>query len=331
MPENHPMRTVIQIGLTALLLSLSAAVGQQPPARISYLPHWLPQAQFAGFYMAEDLGLYRQHGLEVAIQRGGPTMPPLNHLIDDKTDFTSLFLFQGVEAAGNGRAVVNIAQLGQRAALMLVAKKSTGIEKPADMQGMYLGVWQGFELLPLAFFKKYDLHMHLIIAASPVNLFLREGIAVTTAMWYNEYHTLLTSGLDADELITFDFAEHGLNLPEDGIYCLTSTWEKKPDVCAAFAAAVLEGWQAAFAQPDQAMEAVKRRMLEAHVAYSPAHQHWMLMRMQDLMLAKGKDYPLGELARADYDLAVQILKEGKAIRVAPGFSDFYKGKFHAAK
>jgi len=325
------MRSVIQTGLLSLLLAMTAASGQQPAAQISYLPHWLPQAQFAGFYMAEDLGIFHAHGLDVIIQRGGPTMPPLNRLLEKKADFTGLFLFQGVAAAGNGRSVVNIAQLGQRAALMLVAKKSTGIEKPSDMQGMYLGVWQGFELLPLAFFKKYDLRMHLIVAASPVNLFLREGVAVTTAMWYNEYHTLLTSGLDANGLATFNFAEHGLNLPEDGIYCLAETREKRPEVCAAFTAAVLEGWQAAFARPDQAMEAVKRRMLEAHVAYSPAHQRWMLLRMQDLMQAKGKDYPLGALARSDYELAVQILREGQAIRMAPDFSSFYRGTIDAGK
>ncbi len=318
-------------GIIVSLLLVASASGHRPLTKVSYLPHWSPQAQFAGIYMAEDQDIFRQHGLDVTVLRGGPQAPPLSALLNGEVDFTSVFLFQGVEAAGCGRPLVNIAQISQRAALMLVAKKTTGIEKPRDMAGMYLGVWQGFEILPLAFFKKYDLRMHLISAASPINLFLQEGIAVTTAMWYNEYHTLLTSGLDEDELVTFNFAELGLDLPEDGIYCLASTQEKMPDVCSAFVAAVLQGWQAAFAQPEMAIESVRRRMIAAHVPYSPAHQHWMLKCMQDLILPSQKSYKLGTLKETDYMLTANMLLETNAITAVPLFSAFYKGIPNAEK
>ncbi|MBN2355358.1 ABC transporter substrate-binding protein [candidate division KSB1 bacterium] len=315
-----------------IALFLTAPVTGQPPLKkISFLPHWLPQAQFAGIYMAEDLNIFRQHGLEVTIQRGGPNEPPLPALMKGKVDLTSVFLFQGLEAAGRGKPLVNIAQIGQRAALMLVAKKTTGIEEPRDMAGMYLGVWQGFELLPLAFFKKYTIRMHLISAASPINLFLREGIAVTTAMRYNEYHTILASGLNADELVTFNFSDLGLDFPEDGLYCLADTYESRPDVCEAFTAAVLQGWRAAFAQPDRAIESVRRRMLAAHVPYSPAHQYWMLKRMQDIILPQEGNHTMGALKESDFLSVGNMLIETGAITTVPPFSAFYKGKKHAEK
>jgi len=40
-----------------------------------------------------------------------------------------------------GTRVVNIAQIMQRSALMLVAKKSSGIRTPQDMNGKKVGLW----------------------------------------------------------------------------------------------------------------------------------------------------------------------------------------------
>jgi NitT/TauT family transport system substrate-binding protein len=34
---------------------------------------WLPQAQFAGYYVAAAKGYYKEAGLDVTIKPGGPT------------------------------------------------------------------------------------------------------------------------------------------------------------------------------------------------------------------------------------------------------------------
>jgi NitT/TauT family transport system substrate-binding protein len=69
--------------------------------------------------------------------------------------------------------------------------------------------------------RKYDLTVQVVPQSFSVNLFLRDGVDVASAMWYNEYHTILNCGIDPDELTTFFFHEHGLNFPENGIYCAT--------------------------------------------------------------------------------------------------------------
>ena len=55
-----------------------------------------------------------------------------------------------------------------------------------------------------------------------------------SAMWYNEYHTILNSGLNADDLTLFFFSRLGLNFPEDGIYCMEETLREDPELCEAF-------------------------------------------------------------------------------------------------
>ena len=54
------------------------------------------------------------------------------------------------------------------------------------------------------------------------------------AMWYNQYHTILNSGLNADDLTLFFFSKLGLNFPEDGIYCMEETLRKDPELSEAF-------------------------------------------------------------------------------------------------
>ena len=46
------------------------------PSSIAFIPQWVPQAQWAGYYVAADKGFYRQKGLEVRILEGGPGTPP---------------------------------------------------------------------------------------------------------------------------------------------------------------------------------------------------------------------------------------------------------------
>jgi NitT/TauT family transport system substrate-binding protein len=50
-------------------------------------------------------------------------------------------------------------------------------------------------------------------------------------MWYNEYHTIINSGYDPEELNTFFFADYGLNFPEDGIYCSGELYRNNPEIC----------------------------------------------------------------------------------------------------
>ena len=112
---------------------------------------------------------------------------------------------------------------------MLVAKKSSGIQTPKDIQGKKVGLWEGdFRIQPQSFFQRHNLAVRIIPQSTTLNLFLRGGVDVASAMWYNEYHMLLATGLDADELTIFFLADHDLNFPEDGIYCMEDTFKNHP-------------------------------------------------------------------------------------------------------
>ena len=290
--------------------------------KVTFIPQWQPQAQFAGYYVAADKGIYEKYGLDVTILRGGPEYPSLELLAEGRADFATLFLANGVEQRARGIKVVNIGQIVQQSGFMLVARKSSGITKPADLQGKTVSIWSDFLLQPAAFFRKHGLHVKIIPQTETMNLFLRGAADAASAMWYNEYHLLLNSGIDEDELTTFFFKNYDLNFPEDGIYCLEETLKKNRQMCCDFVRASLEGWRYAFENPDEALDIVMKYVREAHVGTNRIHQKWMLERMNDIITPHG-DRPMGSLREEDYDAVARELEIDNIIKQIPDFGEFY--------
>jgi NitT/TauT family transport system substrate-binding protein len=324
------MKLFQAIALTVLLLAgpaLPARSGELK--RVAFIPQWIPQAQFAGYFVALEEGLYERYGIDADILKGGPTQPASELLEQGRALFGTMFLSTAIQKRAEGVSFLNIGQIVQRSSLMLVAKKSSGIHSPQDMDGRKIGLWGAeFQVQPRAFFQKYGLKVTVVPQSTTINLFLRGGVDVASAMWYNEYHLLLNAGLDPDELTPFFFFEHGMNFPEDGIYCLEETYKRDPGLCRGFVRASLEGWRRAFEDPEKALDVVMRHARAANTGTNRVHQRWMLARMKDIILLPGEESPSGTLKEKDYGSVAAALKGYGLVDDPPTFSDFFADCAH---
>ena len=326
--RSHPVSAFLFPALAAMLLAFATGAFCAEPVLkdASFIPQWSPQAQFAGYYVAFEKGIYRKYGINLTIKTGGPQSVPVDLLEKEEVDFGTVWLSTAIQKRSQGIRLINISQIVQRSALMLVAKKGRGITRPEDINGKKVGMWRDeFRLQPLAFFKKFGLNVTIIPQSYSVNLFLRDGVDVASAMWYNEYHTIISAGVNPDELTSFFFHEHGLNFPEDGIYTLEQNFKKDPAVACSFAKASVEGWQYAFKHPDEALDIVLKYMAMANVPANRVHQKWMLSRMKDLILPEDdKGITIGALSKQDYLRVAGELRRSGLINQTPGYDDFYK-------
>ncbi|MDR3641966.1 MAG: ABC transporter substrate-binding protein [Humidesulfovibrio sp.] len=325
-----PALLLCAVALSAMAFGgLTATVAQAGElASASLVLQWQPQAQFAGFYVAEAKGFYREAGVDLTLIPGGQDVVASKLLAKGRAQFATMFLATGIERRAEGLPVVDLAQLVQRSALMLITRKDSGIREPKDLDGKRVGLWDNeFQLQPRALFQRLGIHPKIISQSSTLGLFLRGGVDAASGMWYNEYHTLLASGLDPEDLRVFFYRDLGLNFPEDGIYTLENTLATNPALCRAVVTASLRGWEYAFAHPEEALGIVLGRMRAAHVPVSRAHQRFMLARMRDVMLpAKPGDPALGTLERADYEHVAQTLTAQRFIKKAPPFEQFSVGR-----
>ena len=90
---------------------------------VTFLPYWVTAAQFAGYYVAEDMGIYKKYGIKLNIIPYQPFSPTENLIKNGKVDFAALWLVNAIELKASGVDIVNIAQPSTRSSLMLVTKK----------------------------------------------------------------------------------------------------------------------------------------------------------------------------------------------------------------
>lgn len=312
--------TIVWFCCSFLLNAQNIAVDQPK----TLVLHWVPQAQFAGYYVACDMGIYEKHGINVTIIPGGPNVSVSDCMKSGKADFGTTFLLNATKLHARGLPMVNIAQISRRSALMLVAKKSNGINNPEDLNGKKIGIYkEDFSDVPLAFIKDAKLDVKIIPIATGIHIFLHGATDVTNVMWYNEYHTILNCGYNPDELAIFYMSDYGFNVPEDGIYCLRSTYEANPEICRKIVEATIEGWRYAFDHPAEALDIVIEKMKAAHIPANLAHQQWMLARMQDIFLPDGQSEFTTYLTKDVYEMSGKILIENGSVTELPKYENFY--------
>lgn len=331
------MKHVLNLLLTFLMLSAgwASAAEQGDLVQARLMLQWLPQAQFAGFYVAQEKGFYRQHGIDLTLVAGGPDKIVSEDLDSGKIDFGMMFLATALERHASGIPIVNIGQIIQHSSLMLVARADSGIEEIADFDGHKVSLWANeFQIQPRMLFDHIGIEVEIVPQASSLALFLHKAVSATSAMWYNEYHTLLSSGLRESELKSFFFRDTPYDFPEDGLYCLESTYENNPQLARGLLEATIQGWQYAFAHEDEALTIVRHKMEEAKRPVNRMQQRWMLRRMRDILTGNSDndDSGAGELSiqscilnNSTLTQTVNHLIDSGLISSPVDYATFYRG------
>lgn len=307
------------------VLFLLPALGYSQQHTITFTPQWLPQAQFAGYYMAEKKGFYDALNLKVTITHPSASVMATDKLQTGESDIISLFLVSAVTAQDNGIDMVNICQLSQQSALLFITKKEKNIKNIQDLDGKKIGIWEsGFDEVPKSAIRNNQCNVEWVPILSTPNLFLIDGIDAMTVMWYNEYDQIINAGINEDELNPIFLSDYGYNIPEDGIYCLRSTYNNKKEDLEKFVAATIKGWQYAEQNREETLDCVLQLMKAAHVPTNRAHQSWMLDKILELQKPGEKKNNFGELAEKDFIKTQNLLLEGRYIKNKISFDHFYK-------
>ena len=328
------IHTKSTLRLTLLLSMLIAFCfgNDKPITSFSFCPQYTPQAQFAGYYIAKEKGFYADKNLKVIINTYDCNGCVTRGLEDGCLDIGTYFLSSALKLRSEGMPLVNIGQVSHQSALILLAKKSSGIKTPDDINDKKIGLYlDDFNHLYHAFLENKKIQAEIIPVFSGIQLFLAGGTDLTSVMWYNEYHTIINSGYNVDELTPFFLKDYGYDIPEDGIYCLEETWEKNPQACQDFVDASIEGWIYAFNHPEEALDIVIKYMKKAHIPANKAHQKWMLSVMKKVIFPDGNLQPNITLSEDTFDKAVKILSENEFITKPIIYQDFHKTMDNYAK
>ena len=292
--------------------------------KVTVYPYWVTTCQFAGYYVGKEKGIYRKYGIDLNILENKPFITTNDIITQKQTDFAILWLVNAIQMRSSGIKIVNIAQFSTHSSLMLIAKKSSGIRTINDLNGKRAGIWDGFELQPKTLFSRYHLNTEIVKIGSTNNLFLQDGVDVTNANWFDEYHAILNSGYNENELVRFSFETYGLNFLEDGIYCLEDKLDEDPEICIAFVKATIESWIYALNHPEESVQIILEHQRMQNMPANHSHQKWMIERYKDLYLPKNAKTMNVMLKEQDYLANAAALIQNKQIVSIPPYKEFFR-------
>jgi NitT/TauT family transport system substrate-binding protein len=289
-----------------LFLSLTTK-GQQ----IIFTPQWIPQSQFAGYYVALAKGFYKEAGVDVVIQHPSASNPAVKRLKEGSCNITTLQLLQAMVEIDKGTPLINILQTSQRNSLMIVSRTDS-IRTFKDLKGKKVGVWKaGFGELGYIIDSEQQLDIQWIPFVQGINLFIAGAIDATLGMSYNEYLQIRASGLGNKP--TISFAESSYDFPEDGVYVNASFYQRYPKQVKAFAEASKRGWEWVHQHSDEALEIVMQMVQAAKVPTNRILQKWMLEEILKQQCRKGETTPSFELEKDKVDHLSKLLIKYKYI------------------
>lgn len=286
----------LKISILSAIFIVCSNVSQTAAAQnetMVFTPQWTAQAQFAGYYVAEAKGFYREAGVNVCIEHPSSTQPAISRLYKNQCQATTLQLCQAMEIVGDGIPLVNILQTSMNNAMVIVSARG---KNPLTQKGGKVGIWSvGFGQLAICMSIKDHLNYKWVRFAQNINLFVTGALDATLAMSYNEYYQLVQAGMEVNDKTVYRFCDHGYNVQEDGVYMTRDYFEKHRDQARKFAEASKKGWEWAAQHPEEALDIVMQYVDREHIATNRVMQRLMLkeiLRLQVDRESKKREFRL---------------------------------------
>ena len=244
---------------------------------------WFAQSQFAGYYVAQDLGFYEDQCLDVTILEGAVEIVPQQVLATGGAEFGLAWVPKALVSRDAGADIVNIAQVFERSGTLEVSWADSGITEPADWAGKTVGNWGfGNEFELTAAINRFDVEdVELVGQDFTMTALLNNELDAAEAMIYNEYAQVLeavnpdTGELyQKEDLNVIDFNEVGTAMLQDAVW-VDAEWiaeEGNEDIAVRFLTASFQGWIHCLDNFDECVEVV----LSNGSTLGQSHQEWQL-------------------------------------------------------
>lgn len=238
------------------LLASSAALALPFAARaqgsaLTLQAAWVNDAEFMGYFVAMETGLYKAEGLELKYLSGGPDVIPESSVLSGKADVALTTVETAIKAITTQKApLVIIGAQYQKNPVGIVSLANKPIRSPADMVGKTIAVPPVNRLTVEAMLKLNGIDkgkVRIVPYAYDPTPLLKGEIDASLDFTTNVPFTIKTKGAEA---VSFLLADHKLPLFNDVVVVTQDTLKKRRKELVAFLRASRKGWDENFKDPN---------------------------------------------------------------------------------
>ncbi|MDQ1121606.1 ABC transporter substrate-binding protein [Microbacterium trichothecenolyticum] len=327
---RRALGAIAGVAAAALTLSACSGGGSTPAASdgdftplttVKLQLQWLPQAQFAGYYVALDKGYFQEEGFDtVDVIPSGGDIVPQDALVAGDVDFAVAWVPKVLGTLENqGVELTDIAQVFQKSGTTQVSWKDSNITSVDDFEGKRIGSW-GFgnewEIFAAMADKGLDASTVQITTQDfSMNALLDKDVDAAQAMTYNELAQLLETVNPAtgklytmDDINVISYEDTAGAMLQDAIWADTKRLADDPayaDAAKRFLKAVVKGWVFARDNPTEAASITYKAATAPGVdafPVGPTHQLWQMNEVNKLIWTGGE---FGKIDSGAWDKTVQ--------------------------
>jgi NitT/TauT family transport system substrate-binding protein len=280
---------------------------------------WFTQAQFAGYYAAQDQGFYEAMCLDVTILEGAVDIAPHVVLANGESDFAISWVSKALAGREGGANIVDIAQIFQRSGTLQVSFKDKNITSAADFEGKKIGNWgfgNEFEIFAALTKAGLDPAKDVTLVQQQFDMagLLSGDIDAAEAMTYNEYAQVLeainpeTGALyTPEDFNVVSYEDEGVGMLQDAIWADGARLSDPAyvDTATKFVAASIQGW--AFCRDNT--QACTDIVVAKGSKLGASHQLWQMNEVNKLIWPASMG--AGMIDSAAWDRTVALSLEAK--------------------
>lgn len=245
--------SAVSLLMIALFAGCVSQEVKKPPDKVTVQLKWVHQAQFAGFYVAQEKGYYAEENLAVTFVEGGQGIDELNQTVTGKADFAVSTPENILVSRSQGKPVVAVAAIYRRNPLVFVALADSGIKRPADFLGRKVALPSDGRMQFQAMMKNLGLDInkvkHVPYRYDFVTFYNGE-VDVTMAYSTGGLIRIRQEGHEVNLIFPSDYKVH---VYSDTLFTTDEMIAENPDLVTRFLRATLRGWRDAIHDPAAAV------------------------------------------------------------------------------
>ena len=306
--------------------ALLAAASLQGQEKVRFMPAWIPQAQFAGYYVAQEKGFYADEGVDVEIVNLSISSSenPMEAMAAGEVDICTAQLVQAMIARSKGLPIMNILQTSQNSSLVCVSH--TPIKDVSDLEGLRIARWKSGhgEHADMAC-REYGVEPKWEYTLTGINLFVSRAVDAMIAYRFSEYLQLLFARGDIPDENVIDFGKVGFNFPEDAAFTSEEFYNGHKDAVDKFVRASIRGWQYAASHREETVDIVMRYASENHNNTNHAMQKMMLDEILNIQVDQNYGKPtFNQVDMESFNLMNEELEAIGLIENTVNYKDFIR-------